>query len=156
MADRSRLSFTSSSGSSEDEEVKMERMVMNVNEETGRWQIADPEVRAAQERKNERIRRRVEAEIRSEEAAREADAKVQYGEKVRRQLERDPLRDPEPKSLEDSIWHQHIHYMFRNGSSVMAQILHLVENEQEEDDSASEKENEQVDLENEQDENGGD
>jgi hypothetical protein len=105
MADRSRLSFTSSSGSSEDEEGNL--MVMNVNESTGTWQYADPEVRAAQKRHNERVQRREEAHARSEEAAREADAKVQYVEKVRRQLERDPLRNPKPKSLEAAVAHLH-------------------------------------------------
>jgi hypothetical protein len=106
--DRSRLSFTSSSGSSEDEEVKMQRMIMDVNEETGRWQFADPEVRAAQERHNERVSRREQAEAVMRREARAVAAQDAYEEAVRQQMERDGLtRNPHPESFEAAAAHLH-------------------------------------------------
>jgi hypothetical protein len=69
-------------------------------------ELGTPEARAAK-RYVERVQQREEALAHFEHAARQANTQVEYEEKVRRQVERDRLRDPHPQSLEAAVAHLH-------------------------------------------------
>jgi hypothetical protein len=107
-ADRSRLSFTSSSGSEEDEAIKANRRALRIDEATGRYEIADPVVRAADARHRARVKLRHAAAAEAARDARAAAAQDAYEEAVRQQMERDRLaRNPHPQSFEAAASHLH-------------------------------------------------
>jgi hypothetical protein len=105
--DRSRLSFTSSSDS-EDEAEKEQRLVLKINESTGRYEFADPEVRAAQDRHDSRVQARKAVAAKARRDARAIAALDAHDAEVKRQVERErTARNPRPQSFEEAAAHLH-------------------------------------------------